>query len=1221
MRKVLSIILSLSLLIAMTACSSQSNGNAITDQSSVTSIKGSDPFPYESYKDIPGVTNEEIAAIDTFITKHPTIIYGSPYSSYAFSDEDGNLAGYYASLAAWLGDLFGVPFELKLFSFPDLKAGLISEDIQIAPSYLAPTAFDGTRITTDVISQHAVRYVSKHTSTALGELSLSKTLVAGYLDGSNSVKVAQVYLDRDFNSNYTIKPFATKEDAEAALSVGSIDLFVADGTIIDTYRTSDSLSIGDFNAQVYQDVTLMSCSAGMQPFISVINKAIDEGALLEINSLAKEGLQKYYHTAFLSSLTPVEKSYYENLISEGKAIPIAAHPSNYPFDYYDEGLQSYQGIGIDVLASISTVTGLSFTPMNSKDASWPEVLAMVEKGELPMAAELARTPEREDRFLWSHESFATDTYAFVSRFDYPNITIDELQFVRVGLIKDTAFAESYNEWFRGIAETKTYDDQVAALDALAAGEIDLIMTTRAHYSVAVNYLKRTDFKLNYIFDNSVGSYFGFNENEVLLASIVSKAQVFVNTSEISQVWMFRVYNYQEEAQRMQNLVFGGLVALLVVALIIMVLMRRRNEHRLQALVNQRTDELAEQVAATESASKAKSSFLALMSHEMRTPLNAIIGLSQLALDDNAELEEVRENTERIYGSGVTLLHIVNDILDISKIEAGKMEIIPVNYDMASLINDTITLNILRIESKPIDFRLHVDESMPANLFGDELRVKQIMNNLLSNAFKYTQEGTVDWTLSCEREDDTLWLTASVKDTGMGIRQEDVDKLFSDYNQVDTKANRKIEGTGLGLAITKKMIELMDGTISVESTYGEGTTFTVRLRQAFVDDAVLGPKVVKSLMGFGYTEHKQQLSSQLVRVQLPNSRVLVVDDVETNLIVAKGLMKPYGMTVDCLTNGPDAIVALTEEKVHYDALFVDHMMPGMDGIELVHIIREQIDSDYARTVPIIAMTANAVMGNEEMFLSNGFDAFLAKPVEVPHLDAIIRHWVRGKFVEPETEEEGTNQVIPAGAVELDDQQEESGVSGFVPNALDETGLDWESALARFSGDEESYLEVLIAYVTHTPGMLDSLELWSEDTLGDYAITVHGVKGSSRIIGADEVGSQAEALEFAAKDRNAAFIREHEEQFYSDTSALIERIKTFIETQGTGEAKPVKDKPDIEQLKKLAAACKEADMDLIDEAMEELERFEYVEQGELVIRLREEVNQVHFLQIAELLSRIS
>jgi signal transduction histidine kinase len=226
--------------------------------------------------------------------------------------------------------------------------------------------------------------------------------------------------------------------------------------------------------------------------------------------------------------------------------------------------------------------------------------------------------------------------------------------------------------------------------------------------------------------------------------------------------------------------------------------------------------------AAETASEAKSNFLANMSHEMRTPLNAIIGLSELELGSDELSEETNNNIEKIYGSGMTLLGIINDILDISKIEAGKLDLIPVEYDVPSLVNDTVTLNAVRIGSKPIEFRLHIDENLPIKLLGDELRVKQVFNNLLSNAFKYTEKGIVDWRLSGKAEGKDVWLTSIVTDTGIGIRQEDVPKLFTDYNQVDTKSNRRIEGTGLGLSITKKMIELMDGDIDVKSEYGKGS---------------------------------------------------------------------------------------------------------------------------------------------------------------------------------------------------------------------------------------------------------------------------------------------------------------------------------------------------------------------------------------------------------------
>ncbi|MDR1496484.1 MAG: response regulator, partial [Clostridiales Family XIII bacterium] len=388
-------------------------------------------------------------------------------------------------------------------------------------------------------------------------------------------------------------------------------------------------------------------------------------------------------------------------------------------------------------------------------------------------------------------------------------------------------------------------------------------------------------------------------------------------------------------------------------------------------INSQNENLVRLKEVAEQASETKSNFLANMSHEMRTPLNAIIGLSELELGEENVDGTARENLEKIYGAGMTLLSTINDVLDISKIESGKFELTPVEYDTPSLINDTITLNIMRIHEKPIDFRLHVDEDMPAALFGDELRVKQVFNNILSNAFKYTREGTVDWSIEFERDGDSVWLISTVRDSGIGIKKEDMAKLFSDYNQVDTKSNRAIEGTGLGLAITKKVVGMMDGDILVESEYMKGSTFTLRLRQGYVNDKVIGKNISESLMRFSYTDKKRDKSQKMLRAWIPYARVLVVDDVPTNLDVARGMMKPYGMTIDCVTSGQAAIDRIRGDDVQYDAIFMDHMMPEMDGIEATRIIREKIGTDYAKNVPVVALTANAVVGTEQVFLANGF----------------------------------------------------------------------------------------------------------------------------------------------------------------------------------------------------------------------------------------------------------
>ncbi|MDR1396016.1 MAG: hybrid sensor histidine kinase/response regulator, partial [Deltaproteobacteria bacterium] len=339
------------------------------------------------------------------------------------------------------------------------------------------------------------------------------------------------------------------------------------------------------------------------------------------------------------------------------------------------------------------------------------------------------------------------------------------------------------------------------------------------------------------------------------------------------------------------------------------------------IISQQYDYLSELSLVARNAFEAKSNFLANMSHEMRTPLNAIIGFSELMIYGRYSSEEQNESLEKIHLAGLTLLGIVNDILDISKIESGRFELICEEYDFSSLINDTITVNIIRIGDKPIEFSLKIDHRLPSRLIGDELRIKQICSNLLSNAFKYTQEGRVDMNVSGRREGPDLLLSVSIRDTGLGIKPEDVAKLFSAYSQVDTKSNRKIEGTGLGLSITKKMVEMMDGRIEVESVYGRGSIFTVTIRQAVASEVPIGPEVVRNLESFNFFHSRSSAKVERQIIPMPYARILLVDDVQANLDVARGVMKPYGMQIDCVTSGQAAVDLIRTEAVKYSAIFM------------------------------------------------------------------------------------------------------------------------------------------------------------------------------------------------------------------------------------------------------------------------------------------------------------
>ncbi|MDR2503372.1 MAG: response regulator [Deltaproteobacteria bacterium] len=632
------------------------------------------------------------------------------------------------------------------------------------------------------------------------------------------------------------------------------------------------------------------------------------------------------------------------------------------------------------------------------------------------------------------------------------------------------------------------------------------------------------------------------------------------------------------------------------------------------------------------ANNAKSTFLANMSHEIRTPMNAIIGFSELTLYKEDLDGEVRETLTKIRNAGKTLLGIINDILDISKIESGKFEIIPVEYDTPSLINDVVALNITRIGEKPIKFILKVDESLPATLLGDELRIKQICNNLLSNAFKYTHEGDVEFSVAADRDGDDIRLVLRVKDTGMGIRDQDLSRLFSEYSQVDTRTNRAIEGTGLGLALSKRLAEMMDGTITVESEYGKGSVFTVSLRQKSVTSQSIGPQVAENLKKFRYYSSTLDRSVKLNYLRLPYARVLIVDDVQNNLDIAKGMMKPYGMSIDCVHSGQEAIDLVRREQVKYSAIFMDHMMPGMDGLEAVRIIREEIGTEYAKTVPIIALTANAVTGNEDIFMSRGFQAFISKPIDLMLLDALIRRWVRDKKAENELT---PDKYVTVGEDKLLDirsgQPRRKGVerrSGFDRRDRQRDdhesaevkihGLDWNKGLDRFGGDEETFLEVLQSYLSNNIPLFHQASQVTPQSLPDYAIVVHGLKGSSYGICAETVGHMAEELEHAAKAGDFNFVHKNNAAFLAAADKLLADLDVLLKVRAQ-KTKPAKDEPPARLVADLARAAKDFDIDAVDALLEEMESCSYRPPwDELVVRLRALANVSAYKQMAERLA---
>ena len=555
-----------------------------------------------------------------------------------------------------------------------------------------------------------------------------------------------------------------------------------------------------------------------------------------------------------------------------------------------------------------------------------------------------------------------------------------------------------------------------------------------------------------------------------------------------------------------------------------------NKSIVEAEANAALAEEKHKAAVAEEGSKAKTAFLATMSHEIRTPMNAILGITEIHLQDAAIEPKYKEAFDKIYNSSDLLLGIINDLLDMSKIEANKLEIYPVKYETASMLNDIVTINLMRFSSTRLIFKLSIDENTPAALLGDDLRIKQIMNNLLSNAFKYTKEGEVSLSVGFEdKDDDVVELIFRLSDTGRGMTKEQVEKLFDEYSRFDMAANRNTEGTGLGMNITRNLLKLMEGTIDVDSKVGRGTDITVRLPQGRAGYTVLGKELVKNL-----EQNRSGIASvkrtQIVFEPMPYGKVLIVDDVSMNIYVAKGLMAPYELAIDSAENGKDAIELIRDGSV-YDIIFMDYMMPEMDGVEATRIIREM---GYANT--IIALTADAIAGREDMFLENGFEGFVSKPIDIRLLDITLKKYVRDMHPDEALEVAQSAQKKPAARKKV--------TRSAVLDALMQIDiLDVELGLRRFAGIEKVYVDGVRLFKKRLPQEVEALSafLAAADAKA-FRIAVHGLKSQLATVGAMALVEVAQDLENAAKKADMAYIGTHfsafEDALMSLRAALLE-----------------------------------------------------------------------------------
>jgi signal transduction histidine kinase len=942
---------------------------------------------FSSYREIPGVTAEEIEAVEKIRGKRVSFVYAVNYSTEAFLDENNKIGGYASLFCEWLSGLFDIPFEPKIVRWDDLITGLASLSIDFTGELTATDERRKTFYMTDAIAERSIKIMRIAGSEPLSNLEKSRPLVYAFLEGTINYDLVSPYLQDGFKTIFV----GGHETAYRALKNGTADAFFEDGPSEAAFDIYGDVIAEDFFPLIYSQVSLSTQNPDLEPIISVVQKALDSvNVYHSLTRLYNQGYLDYLHQRLIMQLTQEEREYIRLHSTPETAVKIAAEYDNYPVSFFNTHISQWQGIALDILGEIEKYTGMSFKVVNSANTEWPELLNTLESGQVSMITEMFLIPERMGRYIWPDDPYQHDFYALLSSVDYENININEVLYSRVGLIEGSAYADVFHSWFPRHTNTKDYASNIDAYEALARGEVDLVMATRNQLLSILNYLELPGFKANIIFNHPSDSYFGFNVNEEILCSIISKAQKNINISEICSNWERRVFDYRRKMVQAQRpwLIGASVLLLCVLSLVVVMLQRkRREEKRLERLVGERTQELEIASKAALAASRTKSEFLANMSHEIRTPINAVTGMTAIARSSK-DLNRIYDCLDKIGLASHQLLGLINDILDMSKIEARKFELTHEPFDLHIMADNVKNIINVKTQEKNQVFTVELAPDLPEVVIGDDMRFSQILLNLLSNAVKFTQEGgniflTLKRIGSVNGKEE---IEASVRDNGIGITKEQMPRLFNTFVQADSGTAKRFGGTGLGLAISKSLAELMGGSISVKSAPDEGSYFTVRvLLERGTRDMLEAAQTVKAPSDFHFNDHT----------------LLLAEDVPINREIVIALLEDTNVTIDCAENGKIAVEKYCADPNRYDMIFMDVQMPVMDGYDATAAIRKFEKEAKGKTqikhqngVPIIAMTANAFAEDVENCLKAGMNGHIAKPIEVEAMLNIADKYLGG-----------------------------------------------------------------------------------------------------------------------------------------------------------------------------------------------------------------------------------
>ena len=1037
-----------------------------------------DTFQYASFRDIPGITEDEVAAIEELHQRGVSLVYGTPLSTEAFINEEGELDGFAVFLCDWLAGFLGVPFKVEIYDLTDLLAKMKTGEVNFGALTTSEDRLKTYYMTAPIMHRSAkVMRIKGRPSPA--EIVLSRPVRYIFMEGSTLMDSVTAVLAP---GSYEAIVARDHETVYEMLESEEADAYIGNNIVESAFDPYGGIVTEDFLPLTITPVSLAAEYPALAPVISVVTKALASGAYKHLTGLYIQGYEDYRKNKFLTQLSHKERVYVRNT----PEIPFAAQSMFYPVSFYNTNDRKWEGIIFDVLDEMEKLTGFKFRLINNEKANMPELLKLLEDGTAYCMPNLIKSDDRAESFIWPNTMYLSDRFALLSKRSYPNIELNEIPFARVGYDRASVFGDLFRTWFPNAVNAAEYPSTDDAFMALERGEIDLVMSSQSRLTALTNYYELSDYKANYLFSANIDSSFGFNQNQAVLCSIIDKALPLIGTDRIVEQWMSRTYNIETMRLREQRPWLIGLLVLILCVLILLIVLFERSRlagKRLENLVQERTYAFELQTAvlttlfnsipdliftldtslrftqcnksflehfgltreyiinkgedglgisaeltaehnlwnrrvidecrkftfeeripavngaipvyetvkaplvldgdiigvlgiahditqrkemeeAALAASRSKSAFLANMSHEIRTPMNSIIGFSELAMDGEAS-EKTREYLTKIQTNAEWLLQIINDILDISKIESGKMELENIPFDIHELFESCRTLIMPKAVEKGISLQFYAEPSVGKRPLGDPTRLRQILVNLLSNAVKFTNSGTVKvLTEIKEKDEKTVTFHFEIKDSGIGMNGEQIKKIFEPFIQAEIGTTRKYGGTGLGLAISKNFIELMGGNLVVESALGIGSKFSFDLTFDTID-----------IDDYEALEQKTVLN-EIEKPVFDGEVLLCEDNVMNQQVICEHLAR-VGLKATVAENGKIGVEMVQRRKEkgekQFDLIFMDIHMPVMDGVEAAVKIIE-----LGTQTPVIAMTANIMSNDREIYKTSGMHDCIGKP---------------------------------------------------------------------------------------------------------------------------------------------------------------------------------------------------------------------------------------------------